>query len=97
MQCLREVQLEIPRRSPLSAELNDASAGRIGVPVAHFVVTLQCLCVATTARVDKETEQNVFCCCNGLKDIAVATHRPAPADAGCVVVDSVLRDLLCCL
>jgi len=48
---LREVQLEIPRRSPLSAELNDASTGRIGVPVVHFVVTLQCLCVTTTARV----------------------------------------------
>jgi len=40
MQHLREVQLEIPRRSPLSAELNDASAWRIGVRVAQFVVTL---------------------------------------------------------
>jgi len=31
-----------PRRSPLSAELNDASTWRIGVPVAQFVVTLLC-------------------------------------------------------
>jgi len=94
---LREVQLEIPRRSPLSTELNDASTGRIGVPVACFVITLQHLCVTTIARVNKETEQNVFCCCNGLKDIALTTCRPASADAGHVVVDSILRDLLCYL
>jgi len=38
MQHLREVQLEIPRRGPLSTELNDASAWRIGVPVAQNLV-----------------------------------------------------------
>jgi len=48
---LREVQLEIPWRSPLSTELNDASTGRIGVPVVCFVMTLQHLCIATIARV----------------------------------------------
>jgi len=39
----------------------------------------------------------MFCCYNGLKDIAVAMCRPASADAGYVVVDSILRDLLCYL
>jgi len=48
---LREVQLEIPRRSPLSAELNDASTGRIGVPVVCFVMTLQYPCITMIARV----------------------------------------------
>jgi len=37
---LREVWLRIPRRNPLSAEMNDASTWRIGVPVVHFVMTL---------------------------------------------------------
>jgi len=37
---LREVRLEIPRRSPLSAEMNNASAWRIGVSVAQNVVHL---------------------------------------------------------
>jgi len=31
-----------PRRSPVSAELNDASARRIGVSVAQFIKTLFC-------------------------------------------------------
>jgi len=31
-----------PRRSPLSAELNDDSTRRIGMPVAQFVMTLFC-------------------------------------------------------
>jgi len=35
--------------------------------------------------------------CDGLKDTAVATCRPASADDGCVVLHSILRDLLHCL
>ena len=31
---------------------------------------------------------------NGLKDIAVTIYRPASADDGYVVLDSILRDLL---
>jgi len=44
---LREVWLKIRQRDPLSAEMNDASAWRIGVSVVWFVVTL----FATTACV----------------------------------------------
>jgi len=33
-------------------------------------------------------------CYNGLKDIAVTTCRPASADDGYVVLDSIIRDLL---
>jgi len=77
MQCLREVQLEI-----LGAVLSllrwtmllrEESACQL-----HSSLWL---CCTTTARVNEETEQNVFCHCNGLKDIAVAMHRPASADA----------------
>ena len=49
------------------------------------------------ARVDEETEQNVFYHHNGLKDIAVAMHSQRLLTMVCVVVDSILRDLLCCL
>jgi len=55
MSCLREVQLEIPRRCPLSAEMNDASVLRIGVPVVQLVMSL----FTTTARV--KMTQNKTC------------------------------------
>jgi len=93
MWCLREVQLEILgvvlallRWTML---LHEESACQL-----CGLLWLHC---TTTARVNKETEQNVFCCYNGLKDTAVTTCRPASADDGCVVMDSILRDLLCCL
>jgi len=38
MHHLREVWLKISWRSPLSAEMNDASAWRIGMPVAQIVI-----------------------------------------------------------
>jgi len=41
MQHLKEVRLKIPWRSLLSAEMNDVSAWRIGVPVAQNVIHLQ--------------------------------------------------------
>jgi len=71
-----------PRRSPLSTKLNDASAWRIGVPVVQFVMTSfdndsSCHKGNRTKRV-----LNHMCFCNGLKDIAVAMHRPASADDG---------------
>jgi len=37
MQCLREVRIKIPRRNPLSTEMNDAHAWRIGVPDMHLL------------------------------------------------------------
>jgi len=70
---LREVQLEILGAvlSPLSWTmlLREESACQL--------CSLLWLCVTTIARVNNETEQNVFCCHNGLKDIAVTTCRPA--------------------
>jgi len=71
-----------PRRSPLSAEFNDGSAWRIGVPVAWFVVTSfdndsPCQKGNRTKRV-----LNHMCFHNGLKDVAIATCRPASADDG---------------
>jgi len=90
MQCLREDQLEILgvvlsllRWTML---LREESACQL--------CSLLWLYYTTIARVNKETEQNVFYCCNGLKDIAVTTCRPASADDGYVVVDSILSDLL---
>jgi len=38
-QHLREVRLKIPQHSPLSAEMNNASALRIGVPVMDLLST----------------------------------------------------------
>jgi len=91
MQCLREVQLEI-----LGAVLSLLRwTMLLCEESACELHSLSWLCYATMARVNKETEQNVFCCCNGLKDIAVTMCRPASADDGYVVVDSILRDLLC--
>jgi len=59
MQHLREVQLEIPRRSPLSAEINDASARRIGVPVVQNLV-LMGMTSSQRQLVLFHPEQNVF-------------------------------------
>jgi len=42
-QHFREVRLKIPWRSPLSAEINDASTWRIGVPVVHLLSTWEWL------------------------------------------------------
>jgi len=39
MWCLREVQLKIPQRDPLSAERNDASTWRIGVSLLTSLMT----------------------------------------------------------
>jgi len=56
---LREVQLEIPRRSPLSAEMNDASVWRISVPVARSLI-LMGMTSSQRQPVLFHPEQNVF-------------------------------------
>jgi len=45
-----------PRRSPLSAKFDEASAWRIGVPVAQFAMTL----FYNDSFVLNDPEQNVF-------------------------------------
>jgi len=57
MWCLREVRLKIPRRSPLSAEMNDASACRT---VAQFVMTLFAT-MACVMMIQNKTCSNHMC------------------------------------
>ena len=59
MQHLREVQLEIPRRGPLSTEMNDASVWKIGVPVVQNVIQLG-MTSLQRQLVLCHPEQNVF-------------------------------------
>jgi len=67
-----------PRHVPLSAKMNDASAWRIGGPVAQFVVTL----FTTTARVKRSRTKRVLITRNGLKDISVALVWTSISDDG---------------
>jgi len=67
-----------PRHSPLSAEMKDASAWRISVPVVQFVMTL----FATTARVERSRTKRVLIAHNSLKDTAVALMWTSVSDNG---------------
>jgi len=93
MQHLREVQLEI-----LGVVLSLLSSTELlREESACQLCSLQWLCLQQQLRVKQSRTKRVLNhmhCCNGLKDIAVATHRPASADDGYVVLDSILRDLL---
>jgi len=79
MQCLREVQLKIPRHNPVSDEIDDASARQIGVPLME----LQCPSLQQQPTLH-QTEQNIF-----LLFAMVGFSQPL-CHAGVIVTSSVM-------
>jgi len=67
---------------PLSTELNDASAWRIGVPVAQFVVTL----FTTTASCQTESHVPIATVERHRQTQSSCSHGPASADSGSLLL-----------
>jgi len=72
MQCLREV----PDHGPLSAEMNDASEGKIGMPVVQNVVLLG-MTLSQRQLVLCHPEQNVFQALLGGQNVQPLSHTGA--------------------